>query len=69
MSSNETQQTRAVFPASFDPLTNGHIDVAHRALAIFDHLVIAVAYNGAGRSSSVYCKALIAASGSKVSSV
>ncbi len=45
MSSNKTQQTTAVFPASFDPLTNGHIDVANRALAMFSHLVIAVAYN------------------------
>ncbi len=45
MSSNKTQQTTAVFPASFDPLTNGHIDVANRALAMFGHLVIAVAYN------------------------
>ena len=43
--SNQTQQTTAVFPASFDPLTNGHIDVANRALAMFGRLVIAVAYN------------------------
>lgn len=45
MSSNQPRHTRAVFPASFDPLTNGHIDVAQRALAIFDRLVIAVAFN------------------------
>ena len=45
MSSKKTQKITAVFPASFDPLTNGHIDVANRGLAIFDRLVIAVAYN------------------------
>jgi len=45
MSSNHAQPTTAVFPASFDPLTNGHIDVANRALAMFGRLVIAVAYN------------------------
>ncbi len=45
MSSHKTEPTTAVFPASFDPLTNGHIDVAQRGLAIFDRLVIAVAYN------------------------
>lgn len=35
----------AVYPGSFDPLTFGHIDVAERALKIFDKLVIAVAKN------------------------
>jgi pantetheine-phosphate adenylyltransferase len=37
----------AVFPASFDPLTNGHLDIVHRALGIFDRLYVAVAYNTA----------------------
>lgn len=32
----------AVFPGTFDPITNGHIDIAQRAAALFDHLVIAV---------------------------
>lgn len=35
----------AVYPGSFDPLTFGHIDVAERALKIFDRIVIAVAKN------------------------
>jgi pantetheine-phosphate adenylyltransferase len=35
----------AVFPASFDPLTNGHLDIATRALRIFPRLVMAVAIN------------------------
>jgi pantetheine-phosphate adenylyltransferase len=32
----------AVYPASFDPITYGHIDVAERAAAIFDTLILAV---------------------------
>lgn len=36
--------TVAVYPGSFDPITNGHIDIARRAAAIFDGLVVAV-YN------------------------
>ncbi len=35
----------ALFPASFDPLTNGHLDIAHRALRVFGELVLAVAVN------------------------
>lgn len=33
---------RAIFPASFDPITNGHLDVATRASRLFDELVLAV---------------------------
>lgn len=35
----------AVFPGSFDPFTIGHQDIADRALAMFDALVIGVGYN------------------------
>ena len=35
----------AVYPGSFDPFTNGHLDVVDRALGIFDHLIVAVAAN------------------------
>jgi pantetheine-phosphate adenylyltransferase len=35
----------AVYPGSFDPFTNGHLDVVNRALGIFDKLIIAVAAN------------------------
>jgi pantetheine-phosphate adenylyltransferase len=34
-----------MYPGSFDPFTNGHLDVVERALSIFDELVIAVAAN------------------------
>jgi pantetheine-phosphate adenylyltransferase len=37
----------AVYPGSFDPITNGHLDVVRRALTVFDRLVIAVAINPA----------------------
>ncbi len=35
----------ALFPASFDPLTNGHLDIIERSLRLFDQLVVAVAVN------------------------
>ena len=35
----------AVYPGSFDPFTNGHLDVVQRALGIFDNLIVAVAAN------------------------
>jgi pantetheine-phosphate adenylyltransferase len=35
----------AVYPGSFDPITNGHIDLVERALKIFDNLTIAVLVN------------------------
>jgi pantetheine-phosphate adenylyltransferase len=45
MANRESQDQVALFPASFDPITNGHLDVVERALAVFGRLVIAVAYN------------------------
>ncbi len=35
----------AVFPGSFDPLTNAHLDVARRAASLFDRLVVGVLNN------------------------
>ena len=32
----------AIYPGTFDPLTNGHIDIIERSSKIFDHLIIAV---------------------------
>lgn len=36
---------KAVYPGSFDPITNGHVDIIHRGLKIFDRLVVAVLEN------------------------
>ncbi len=36
---------RAIYPGSFDPITNGHIDVIERAQGLFDELIVAVAAN------------------------
>ncbi|RKY24861.1 MAG: pantetheine-phosphate adenylyltransferase [Planctomycetota bacterium] len=33
---------RAVFPGSFDPITNGHLDVINRGIKLFDKLIVAV---------------------------
>lgn len=32
----------AIYPGSFDPVTNGHVDIATRGAELFDHLIIAV---------------------------
>jgi pantetheine-phosphate adenylyltransferase len=35
----------AVYPGSFDPITNGHVNLIERALEVFDKLIVAVAHN------------------------
>jgi len=41
----ERNMSIAVYPGSFDPITNGHIDLIERATRIFDKLIVAVAEN------------------------
>ena len=36
---------RAVCPGSFDPVTNGHLDIVRRAAGLFDEVVVAVGVN------------------------
>ena len=36
---------RAVYPGTFDPVTNGHIDLIRRSAALFDHVVVALLRN------------------------
>jgi pantetheine-phosphate adenylyltransferase len=36
---------RAIYPGTFDPITNGHLDLIQRGLRIFDHIIVAVAEN------------------------
>ena len=35
----------AIYPGSFDPITNGHLDVLNRAMKIFDKVIVLVAVN------------------------
>ena len=35
----------AVYPGTFDPITNGHLDILERALRLFDHVIITLAVN------------------------
>jgi pantetheine-phosphate adenylyltransferase len=41
---------RAIYPGSFDPITNGHLDVLQRASGLFDELIVAVARDNAKQS-------------------
>lgn len=36
---------RAVYPGSFDPITNGHLDIMQRGCQLFDELIVAVSHN------------------------
>jgi pantetheine-phosphate adenylyltransferase len=38
-------ETQAVYPGSFDPVTNGHIDLIQRSAALFDRVIVAVLRN------------------------
>ncbi|MGV6850861.1 MAG: pantetheine-phosphate adenylyltransferase [bacterium] len=40
---SQAKQITCVYPGTFDPITNGHIDLVHRASRLFDKLIIAVA--------------------------
>jgi pantetheine-phosphate adenylyltransferase len=38
-------ETSALYPGSFDPITNGHVDIIERGLRVFDRIVVAVLEN------------------------
>lgn len=42
---NEQRTRTAIFPGTFDPITNGHLDVIQRGAALFDRLVVGVGEN------------------------
>ena len=37
--------TVAVYPGSFDPITNGHVDIVRRSLQVFSRVIVGVAFN------------------------
>lgn len=37
--------TTVIYPGTFDPVTNGHIDLVQRAASLFDHVIVAIAAN------------------------
>ncbi len=41
---------RAIYPGSFDPITNGHLDVLQRTVGIFDEVIVAVARDNSKQS-------------------
>lgn len=45
MAKQSSTGRRAVFPGQFDPITNGHLEVIRRGLAIFDEIIVAVGIN------------------------
>jgi pantetheine-phosphate adenylyltransferase len=42
---------KAVYAGSFDPITNGHVDIVRRGLGVFDQIIVAVAHNPAKDTS------------------
>lgn len=38
-------QKVAIYPGSFDPVTNGHIDIVKRGLKLFDKIIVAILHN------------------------
>jgi len=51
MSDAQRAKRIALFPASFDPVTNGHLDIVDRSLQVFDELVLGIAENVAKTGS------------------
>jgi pantetheine-phosphate adenylyltransferase len=45
MLSGDNSHVTAIYPGSFDPVTNGHLDLIGRAAQIFDRLIVAVSHN------------------------
>ena len=39
------QSRHALYPGTFDPITNGHLDIIHRGLRLFDRITVLVAIN------------------------
>jgi pantetheine-phosphate adenylyltransferase len=51
---NEPQKNIAVCPGSYDPITNGHLDVIRRAAGLYDEVVVAVVNRAVRKSGSLF---------------
>jgi pantetheine-phosphate adenylyltransferase len=51
---NELQKTIAVCPGSYDPITNGHLDVIRRAAGLYDEVVIAVVNRSVRKNPALF---------------
>ena len=38
-------KVKAIYPGTFDPITNGHTDLVERAAKMFDKVIVAIAFN------------------------
>ncbi|MGB4220815.1 MAG: adenylyltransferase/cytidyltransferase family protein, partial [Smithellaceae bacterium] len=45
MTQDRFEKNTAVYPGSFDPITNGHVDIIKRGIRIFDEIIVLVACN------------------------
>ena len=43
MSAKPTTKSLAIYPGTFDPLTNGHLDLIQRSLNLFEKVIVAIA--------------------------
>lgn len=46
-------EKRAIYPGTFDPMTNGHLDLVTRAANMFDHVILAIAASPSKNQCSV----------------
>lgn len=44
----------AIYPGTFDPITNGHVDLVQRACHLFDHVIVAIAAGSSGAKAPVF---------------
>jgi len=45
-----------IYPGTFDPITNGHVDLAERAARLFERVVVAIAYSEKKKIGRASCR-------------